>query len=149
MTADWPTDDFDITLRPDPTFEGSTDRASLEHFLSNLRGVGRNGEKGFVLDTPAGRWMEITPQTRRWDGVMGEVVSNEGANVNCVHLFFPGTHRGPELERDYWHMAFRIAEHLGWLVFDDTDSGSTVSRETLEFWYPSQPIAPKPWWKLW
>ena len=144
----WPDYDFDITLRADDTFEGSTSRAALEEFLARLPGVGRHGAKGFVLDSPMGRWMEITPEVRRWDGLCGERVADDGDRVNCVHLFFPGTRRGPDIERDYWMTAFAIAEHLGWIVFDDTDSGSTVSRETLERWWPSKP-APKPWWKVW
>ena len=145
----WPDYDFEITIRP-PGMQGSTPRKALEDFLSTLPGVGRNGPEGFVLDSPPGRWMEITPETRRWEGFIGTRVDSIDHTVNCVRLFFPGNKRGPEMERDYWRTAFAIADHLGWDAWDDTYSNCFLSPEMVERQLREHAgKSVKPWWKLW
>ena len=148
----WPNYDFEITVRP-PGLQGSTPRKALEDFLSTLPGVRRHGPEGFVLDSPISLWMEITPETRRWDGFIGTRVDAVDNTVNCVRLFFPGTRRGPEIERAYWRTAFAIADHLGWDAWDDTYSNCFLSPEMVERQlreYAGETGKPgKPWWKLW
>ena len=54
----------------------------------------------------------IRPLLRGYRETGVRTESTDGT-VNCVYLFFPGTARGPEIDRDYWRAAFTIAEHLG------------------------------------
>ena len=141
---------FEMTIRFDEEFSQSVRRELVESFITKLPGVAsgrtRTGDKGFVLDS-SGRRMDIVLESRRWDGKVGERVE-ERELVNCVHLTIPASVRGPEKERDYFLLAFTIAEHLGWHVHDDTDSGDWVSKDSLNAMFPTQE-KPKPWWKRW
>jgi hypothetical protein len=41
-------------------------------------------------------------------------------------------------DREYFLLVFAIADHLGWRVHDDTDSGDWVSKEWLEIAWPER-----------
>ena len=145
----WPDYDFEITLRP-PGLQGSLPRTAVEEAIAKVPGVRRNGPDAFVLDAPLGRWMEITPETRTWNGFIGTRVDAYDNTVNCVRLYFPGNRRSPQLDRDYWRAAFAMAEPLGWDVWDDTYSNCWLSPEMVEqqlLGHEGKP--PKPWWKFW
>ena len=92
-----------------------------------------------------GHWMTIAPQMRRRDGKVGEPMAAAGDAVNCVCLVMAGTARSAQKDREYFRTAFAIADHLGWAVHDDTDSGAWVTRE----WALAEDPPPKPWWRLW
>lgn len=139
--------DFEMTIRPDEEFSRSVNRKLVESFIEKLPGVRRNGDGAFALDLPPGRWMDIVVESRRWDGKAGERLETEEL-VNCVYLRIPASVRGPEKERDYFVLAFAIAEHLGWLLYDDTDSGCCLGKGWLEKTFPVKQV-PKPWWKVW
>jgi hypothetical protein len=134
--------DFEVTVRPDEDFTRSVRRDTIESFLEKLPNVARHG-KGFLLDS-FGRAMDLEPQFRRSDGRTGEPVEG-GDQTNCVYLHIPAHARGADRDHEYFAIAFSIADHLGWLVFDDTDSGSTMSRSRSE----PDPPPQKPWWKVW
>ncbi len=139
--------DFEMSIRPNGASTRAVDREALEAFLASLAGVRRHEARGFVLDSPLGRWMEITPQWRTADGLLLTGSADDSVRVNYIHLHFPAKARGPTIDRDYMRAAFAIADHLGWRVHDDTDSDDWVSKEMLE---ASRPATPKkPWWKLW
>jgi hypothetical protein len=139
--------DFEMTIRSDEQFSRSVRRELVESFIGKLPGVIINGDKGFALNSSFGCWMDIMVESRRWDGKVGERVDG-GELANCVHLRIPQSARGPEKEREYFMLAFAIANHLGWNVHDDTDSGDWVSKEGLEVMFPTGE-KPKPWWKIW
>lgn len=66
-----------------------------------------------------------------------EVVSDEGDNIeedggeypeiNCVRLHVPYSMLGNQPGRDYFPLALKIAERLGWTAYDD-QSGEPISR---------------------
>jgi hypothetical protein len=124
-----------MTIRPDEQFSRSERRAVIESFIERLPGVVRNGDRAFALNSPLDRWMDIAVEYRRWDGGVGERVDG-GELANCIHLRIPASVRGPEKERDYFVLAFAIARHFGWLLFDDTDSGCCLGEEWLERHFP-------------
>lgn len=139
--------DFEMTIRSDEEFSRSVKRELVEAFLEQLPGVRRNGDRTFALNSPLDRWMDIVVESRRWDGKIGERMEAEEL-VNCIFLRIPASVRGPEKERDYFVLAFDIADHFGWLLFDDTDSGCCRGREWLERAFPTKQ-ARRPWWKVW
>src|SRR5512135_437347 len=104
---------FDLTIKADETYSRRTPKAALDSFIAQMPGIKPNGSRGFVLDEPPKRWMEIDL----------EVVSEEGDNIeedgksyndiNCVRLHVPYAFLGDAIERDYLPTAFAIAEHIG------------------------------------
>jgi hypothetical protein len=139
--------DFEMTIRPDEEFSRSVKRELVESFLEQLPGFNRNGDNAFVFNSPFDRWMDIAVEFRRWDGKVGERVDATEL-ANCISLRIPASVRGPEKEKDYFVLAFAIADHFGWLLYDDTDSGCCLGRDWLERNFPTKQ-APRPWWKLW
>jgi hypothetical protein len=123
--------DFEVTVRPDERFTKSVGREVVETFLETIR-------------SPRYLAMEVKPQFRRWDERVGEPVDGDG-QANCVYLRIPAQARGADKDHEYFAIAFSIADHLGWLVFDDTDSGALMSRSRAE----PEPPPRKPWWKVW
>jgi len=139
--------DFEMTIRSDEEFSRSVDRVPVEAYLERLPGVRRHGDGAFVLDSPPDHRMDLVVECRRWDGMVGERMETTGL-VNCIFLRIPASVRGPEKERDYFVLAFAIADHLGWPLFDDTDSGCRLDSGWLATAFPTIE-ARRPWWKFW
>lgn len=139
--------DFEMTIRSDEAFSQSIKRELVESFLEQWPGVRRTGNGAFALNSPRDRWMDIVVESRRWDGKVGERME-AGELVNCLFLRIPASSRGPEKEKECFVLAFAIADHLGWKLYDDTVSGSCLGKEWLEMAFPAKQ-APKPWWKPW
>lgn len=135
--------DFELTIRSDPRFAQSVPRDAVESILEKIPGVARHG-KGFLLDA-SGRVMDMEVQFRRWNEQMGEPVDG-GGKANCVYLRIPAHARGSDREHEYYVIAYSIADPLGWVIFDETDSGAIISRSRAE---PEPPPRKKPWWKVW
>ena len=123
--------DFEVTVRPDERFTQWVKREAIESVLEKTT-------------SSAARAMHMEIQFRRWDERVGEPIE-AGDKANCVYLCIPALARGSDRDHEYFAVAFSIADRLGWLVFDDTDSGSIMSRS----WSEPEPPTKKPWWKVW
>jgi hypothetical protein len=138
--------DFELTVRIDERFTRTVARAEVEAVISRIPGVRSTGAGKFVFDSPTSRWMDITVETREADEFFGKALPASD-QVNCVHLHIPASVRGSQKDKAYFELGLAIARDLGWVIYDDTDSGFPLGDDYLERHWPSKPPV-KPWWKV-
>jgi hypothetical protein len=136
---------YDLTIAKDQEYSASTRFSDLAGFLRSVEHVKPNGERGFVFEPSPKRHMEIDLEFVSDEGDNGEETDTDYPEINCVRLHVPYSMLGSSPERDYFPLAFTIAERLAWTVYDD-QSGEPISREQIAGDLAS---AKKPWWKLW
>jgi hypothetical protein len=136
---------YDLTIAKDQKFSASTRLSDLAAFLRNIDAMQPNGDRGFVYEPSAQRHMEIDLEVVSDEGDNIEEVSTDCSEINCIRLHIPYPMLGDSPQRDYFPLAFTIAEHLGWTVYDD-QSGESISPERMERDLVS---TKKPWWKFW
>jgi hypothetical protein len=106
---------------------------ALAAFIDQLPHIRRNGPSGFILEAPPARWMNISLEVADPHGDSVAVDEAGGDQVNCIRLHIPHANLGQEAERDYFPLAFDIAQFVGWQVYD-AQSGA----------YVTPPAAPDP-----
>ena len=116
---------FDLTVKADDNYSVSTDLHRLGEFLAQLPHVRANGQRGFVLDDPPSRWMEIDLEVVSPEGDYDEELSENSLEVNCIRLHIPYGRLGKKPERDYFPTAWAIAKFLAWRLYDE-QSGEEV-----------------------
>jgi hypothetical protein len=110
---------FDLTIKPDDGFSRSAPVGQVIGFTSRLPHVRANGSRGFVLDDPPSRWMEIDLEFIGPDGEFDEAQTESGPDTNCVRLHIPYAYLGDNPGRDYFPTALAIAKFLGWRLNDE------------------------------
>jgi hypothetical protein len=126
---------YDLTIRANQSYASFASFKSLGQFVARLPHVKYNGERGFVLDDPPHRRMEIDLELVSEDG---DILDDEAyAEFNCIRLHIPQEFLSAAFQRDYFPTALAIAERLGWHLFDDQ------TEEEVTY------VAEKPWWKFW
>ncbi|PWU10379.1 MAG: hypothetical protein C5B50_25610 [Verrucomicrobia bacterium] len=136
---------YDLTIAKDRGFSASTQFADLADFLRKAQDVKPNGDRGFLYEPSPKRHMEIDLEVVSDEGDNIEEAGTNYPEINCVRLHVPYSMLGNAPERDYFPLAFTIAERLGWTVHDD-QSGEAISRQQVERDLANQK---KPWWKFW
>lgn len=116
---------FDLTIKPDDDFSRSAKVSRVRGFVARLPHLRPNGRRGFVLDDPPARWMEIDLEFIGPDGEFDEARSESGPDTNCVRLHIPYAYLGDTPERDYFPTALAIARFLGWRLHDE-QSGEDI-----------------------
>ena len=119
---------YDLSIRSDEDFSESRVFADLAAYLLSLTHVAPNGPRGFALDDPPSRWMEIDAEYR----ILGDEERDfdddpDRIDFNCINIHIPYGHLGPKPERDYFPLIHAIAERIGWPVYDE-QSGLVLSR---------------------
>jgi hypothetical protein len=109
---------YDLTIRADGHYSRSTPLAPLADFIDRLPHVRRNGPSGFVLEAPPARWMNISLEVADEHGDSVSVDESGGDQVNCIRLHIPYANLGEEAERDYFPLAFDVAQFVGWQLYD-------------------------------
>lgn len=138
--------DFAFSIRPDERFSDFKYRPAVNAEIIEWPGVRKAEGAAFLWTSDAGHHMEIRPEFRIADEGIGTRVE-KGDQINCVHLFIPAQARGSALEKGYYRCALDLAAKLGWVLYDDTDSGCAVSPGSLETMFAES--KPRPWWKIW
>ena len=111
---------YDLTIRSDEDCSRSYLFADLAAFVATLPDVEPNGDRGFALNDPPNRWMEIYLEFRVFNDDERDFDDDPTrTNFNWVSVCIPYGHIGRQPERDYFPTAFAIAEHLGWPVYDE------------------------------
>ncbi len=111
---------YDLTIRSDENFSGSYLFTNLAAFISTLPHTESNGDKGFALNDPPDRWMEINAEFRIFGDDERDFDGDPNrTDFNCVSVCIPYGSLGRQPERDYFPTAFAIAEHIGWPVYDE------------------------------
>ncbi len=116
---------YDLTIKPDDEFSRSAEVGRVMTFIGQLPSVRSNGARGFVLDDPPSRWMEIDLEYIGPDGEFDDELSESGPKTNCVRLHIPYAYLGDTPERDYFPTALAIAKFLGWRLYDE-QSGEDI-----------------------
>jgi hypothetical protein len=129
---------FDLTIEPDDEFSRSAEVGRVKAFVAQLPYIRPNGGRGFVLDDPPSRWMEIDMELIGPDGEFDEALSETEPDTNCVRLHIPYAYLGDNPERDYFPTALAVARFLGWRLYDeqsgeDIRAGALPRREWSEF----------------
>jgi hypothetical protein len=119
---------YDLTIKSAENYSLFTSKAKLDLFLTQLPGVKRNGDRGFVLDDPPERRMEIDLEVVNEEGDNIEEDGKAYGDINCVRLHIPYAFLGDAIDRDYLPTAFAIADYTGWALYDD-QSDEAVPRD--------------------
>ena len=130
---------YDLTIKSDDRYSRTATRAGLDSLLLQLPGVRRNG-KGFALDEPQKRRMEIDLEVVNAEGDNIEETGKTYDNINCIRLHISSAFAGDSIEHDYFPTAFAIAQHVGWPLYDD-QTGKRIS--------PGSESLKKPRWRFW
>jgi hypothetical protein len=130
---------FDLTIKPDDAFSRTVPIGRVMAFVAQLPNVRPNGSRGFVLDDPPSRWMEIDLEFIGPEGEFDEAMTKEGPDTNCVRLHIPYAYLGDKPEQDYFPTAFAIAKFLGWRLYDeqsgeDVQEGAIPNRQWAAFY---------------
>ena len=130
---------YDLTIRPDEQFSQFKPLAPLATFLAAQPHVKPNGDRAFALED-GNRWMEIYIETVSEEGDNIEDDSTDPSTFNCIRAHIPYPRLGRQPERDYFPLLRRIAEHVGWQLYDE-QRGAELPAEGTE--------PRKPWWRFW
>lgn len=130
---------FDLTIKPDDEFSRSAKVRRVKSFIARLPHLRPNGPRGFVLDDPPGRWMEVDLEFIGPYGEYDGARSERGPDTNCVRLHIPYAYLGDTPERDYFPTGLAIARFLGWRLYDeqggeDVRAGALPRREWSAFY---------------
>jgi hypothetical protein len=135
---------YDITIAADDTFSQSVPFAELRQFILSSPGTEANGERHCRFGDGNRLWMEIDLELVTEEGDMHDDC-DISPTVNCVRLHIPYQYLGEHPELDYFPVAMRIAEHLGWRAIDDQTGESLQQTKAV-----ARPrMFQKPWWKFW
>jgi hypothetical protein len=80
---------YDLSVRADENYSKSTAKQPLIEFMATLPNLRVNGLRGFVLDDPPKRWMEIDLEVVSGDGDNIEEPDQEYPELNCLRLHIP------------------------------------------------------------
>jgi hypothetical protein len=80
---------YDLSIRPDEQYSRRSAKQPLMKFLATLPKLRPNGNRGFVLDDPPKRWMEIDLEVVSEDGDNIEEPDQEYPEINCLRLHIP------------------------------------------------------------
>src|SRR3954467_11885776 len=108
---------YDLTIRPKQAKAGAPDWKEVESFISSLPGVRRDGAKGFAYTGGKGAlFMSID---------VDDSPEVSGISISVRAAFSGSTGEVALL------LCFRIAEHLGWAVFDE-QIGDFLEKDALQ-----------------
>lgn len=130
---------FDLTIKSDDAFSRSAEVARVMAFIAQLPNMRSNGSRGFVLDDPPARWMEIDLEFKGADREYDPVLSESGPDTNCIRLHIPYAYLGDLPHWEYFPTALAIARFLGWRLYDeqsgeDIREGDIPKREWAAFY---------------
>ena len=128
---------YDFRLQANSNYSVSHDIESTVAYLLDQANVKSNGKRGFVLDDPPSRWMEIYLETVSDEGDSiedGNIVNN---TFNCVNLCIPYGFLENQPVDSYYPLIKSLAQHLRWEAINlQTDLNLNHIPKT-------------PWWKIW
>jgi hypothetical protein len=121
---------YDLTIKPDDEFSRAAAVGRVLAFAAQLPHLRPNGARGFVLDDPPSRWMEIDLEFIGSDGEFDAALTNTGPDTNCINLHIPYAYLGEQPERDYFPTALALARFLGWRLYDE-QSGEDIKEGAI------------------
>lgn len=116
---------YDLHVQPDENFSQRIDLAHIANFLVKNRYIKRHSGTAFVYENKAG--------TRHIEIDLGDTVAEEKAigHVNVISLRVPAAFSASSVSHAV-RLAFAIADHLGWKVFDPQSDSFITEEESAQ-----------------
>jgi hypothetical protein len=108
---------YDITIQPKGANAPQLNREQIESFIASLPGVRRDGAQVFAYTGGQGN-------------IFMSIYVDDSADGRHITVSVPGAFTGSSGEAALL-LCFRIADHLGWEVFDE-QSGDILKKDTLQ-----------------